>query len=536
MLRCDSQNSLDESSQKQSNQNDKKERPIYSNSRHTVKAFEVMLTMRKQKLLCDVTLVAGNLEVPAHKMVLAACSPYFFAMFTSFEESKRDRILLKEFDSQALALLVEYIYSSEINVTEENVQILLPAANLLQLTDVRDACCDFLQTQLHPTNCLGIRAFADLHSCSDLLNRSESYIERHFQQVVECEEFLALPASQVLKLVSSDRLVIPSEETVFECVMAWVFHDENRRHHLAELIEHVRLPLLSYTYLVQRVSMEPLLNADLRCKNFLIEALAYQLLKAKGDKEIPFEIRNTHPRKPSGLPKIMLVIGGQAPKAIRSVECYDFKEERWYRVAEMPSRRCRAGVSVLDGQVYAVGGFNGTLRVRSVDRYDAADDKWVASQSMRARRSTVGVAELNGCIYAVGGFDGTSGLNSAEVYDPRTKEWTMIPPMPTRRSSVGVGVLNGLLYAVGGYDGASRQCLSSVIRYNPETQIWTRVADMSTCRSGAGIGVLDGILYAVGGHDGPDVRKSVEAYDPKTNTWSPVADMAVCRRNAGLCV
>ena len=45
----------------------------------------------------------------------------------------------------------------QVEVTEENVQSLLPAANLLQLTDVRDACCDFLQAQLHPTNCLGIR-------------------------------------------------------------------------------------------------------------------------------------------------------------------------------------------------------------------------------------------------------------------------------------------------------------------------------------------------------------------------------------------
>ena len=34
-------------------------------------------------------------------------------------------------------------------------QILLPASNLLQLGDVRDACCDFLQSHLHPTNCLG---------------------------------------------------------------------------------------------------------------------------------------------------------------------------------------------------------------------------------------------------------------------------------------------------------------------------------------------------------------------------------------------
>lgn len=78
-------------------------------------------------------------------MVLAACSPYFFAMFSSFEESRQDRIVLKEVDNLALSLLVEYVYTSEVQVTEENVQVLLPAANLLQLTDVRDACCDFLQ-------------------------------------------------------------------------------------------------------------------------------------------------------------------------------------------------------------------------------------------------------------------------------------------------------------------------------------------------------------------------------------------------------
>lgn len=39
----------------------------------------------------------------------------------------------------------------------------------------------------------------------------------------------------------------------------------------------------------------------------------------------------------------MMVVGGQAPKAIRSVECYDFQEDRWYQVADLPSRRCRAG-------------------------------------------------------------------------------------------------------------------------------------------------------------------------------------------------
>ena len=152
-----------------------------------------------------------------------------------------------------------------------------------------------------------------------------------------------------------------------------------------------------------------------------------------------------------------------------SVECYDFKGEHWYAVAEMNSRRCRAGVAVLDGLVYAVGGFNGSLRVRTVDCYDPVKDQWRPVASMEARRSTLGAAVMNGLLYAIGGFDGTTGLNTCEVYDPKLNEWRSICSMSTRRSSVGVGVLNNMLFAVGGYDGASRHCLSSVECYNPNT-------------------------------------------------------------------
>lgn len=69
----------------------------------------------------------------------------------------------------------------------------------------------------------------------------------------------------------------------------------------------------------------------------------------------------------------------------------------------MPGRRCRAGLVVIGGKVYAVGGFNGSLRVRTVDVYDATLDQWTACAGMVARRSTLGVAVLNNCIYAVSG-------------------------------------------------------------------------------------------------------------------------------------
>ena len=72
-------------------------------------------------------------------------------------------------DETALETLIEFCYTSYIVVEESNVQTLLPAACLLQLAEIQEVCCEFLKRQLDPSNCLGIRAFADTHACRDLL-------------------------------------------------------------------------------------------------------------------------------------------------------------------------------------------------------------------------------------------------------------------------------------------------------------------------------------------------------------------------------
>eukprot|EP00071_Canis_lupus_P022725 XP_013973209.1 kelch-like protein 3 isoform X3 [Canis lupus familiaris] len=500
------------------------------------KAFKVMNELRSKQLLCDVMIVAEDVEIEAHRVVLAACSPYFCAMFTGdMSESKAKKIEIKDVDGRTLNKLIDYIYTAEIEVTEENVQFHLIYCEA-DTSPVTRTPISLIQ---NPTSFTRIKAFGRLHWCCYRQPACCSSWMFGRTAVTFCSLSCIPPiawASAHLQMCTPAPTFFsrPMLMQVFEAVISWInYEKETRLEHMAKLMEHVRLPLLPRDYLVQTVEEEALIKNNNTCKDFLIEAMKYHLLPL--DQRLLIKNPRTKPRTPVSLPKVMIVVGGQAPKAIRSVECYDFEEDRWDQIAELPSRRCRAGVVFMAGHVYAVGGFNGSLRVRTVDVYDGVKDQWTSIASMQERRSTLGAAVLNDLLYAVGGFDGSTGLASVEAYSYKTNEWFFVAPMNTRRSSVGVGVVEGKLYAVGGYDGASRQCLSTVEQYNPATNEWTYVADMSTRRSGAGVGVLSGQLYATGGHDGPLVRKSVEVYDPGTNTWKQVADMNMCRRNAGVC-
>ena len=56
---------------------------------------------------------------------------------------------------------------------------------------------------------------------------------------------------------------------------------------------------------------------------------------------------------------------------------------------------------------------------------------------------------VNGIIYAIGGYDGSAHLNTVECFDPMTNAWKPVASMASRRSSAGVAVLNDMLYVVG---------------------------------------------------------------------------------------
>ena len=111
---------------------------ILTDDRHPAKCLARMEELRKSGRLCDVVIEADEHEFRAHRVVLAGCSPYFTAMFTSdLEESKHRVVAIRDISAPTMALLIDYCYSSEIELTEDNVQYLLSAASILQLVWVR---------------------------------------------------------------------------------------------------------------------------------------------------------------------------------------------------------------------------------------------------------------------------------------------------------------------------------------------------------------------------------------------------------------
>ncbi|XP_069935537.1 kelch-like protein 17 isoform X2 [Oryctolagus cuniculus] len=383
----------------------------HNSKRHYHDAFVAMSRMRQRGLLCDVVLRVAATEIRAHKVVLASCSPYFHAMFTNeMSESRQTHVTLHDIDPQALDQLVQFAYTAEIVVGEGNVQTLLPAASLLQLNGVRDACCKFLLSQLDPSNCLGIRGFADAHACGELLRAAHSYVLQHFADVAKTEEFMLLPLKQVLELVSSDSLNVPSEEDVYRAVLSWVKHDvDARRQHVPRLMKCVRLPLLSRDFLLGHVDAESLVRHHPDCKDLIIEALKFHLLP---EQRGVLGTSRTRPRRCEGAGPVLFAVGGGSLFAIHGdCEAYDTRTDRWHVVASMSTRRARVGVAAVGNRLYAVGGYDGTSDLATVESYDPVTNTWQPEVSMGTRRSCLGVATLHGLLYAAGGYDGASCLN-----------------------------------------------------------------------------------------------------------------------------
>ena len=138
-----------------------------------------------------------------------------------------------------------------------------------------------------------------------------------------------------------------------------------------------------------------------------------------------------------------------------TVEVYDPTGNTWAPRAPMPTPRGFAVGACVDGLIYVIGGRDdaatGWDAWRTVEVYNPVTDAWTSKARMSTMRVGAGVAVVNGKMYVIGGFNGSQYLASVEEYDPLANSWRLLPSgLLTARGFAGAGVVYGKTYVIGG--------------------------------------------------------------------------------------
>ena len=105
-------------------------------------------------------------------------------MFTcDMSESQTPRVTINGLEASVAEQLINYFYTAEIRINQNNVQNMLSAANLLDVPPVREAASRYLDQHMDETNCLGIQSFAEIHSCHALQRKAKAFALTHFSEV-----------------------------------------------------------------------------------------------------------------------------------------------------------------------------------------------------------------------------------------------------------------------------------------------------------------------------------------------------------------
>jgi len=127
---------------------------LFKDKNNACKILEGLNELRLSKKMYDVTIIVSGERFECHKCVLASLSVYFNAMFTNeLAESKQSEITMNSFEALTIKLIIDYAYTSQLNITDNNVQAVLTAANIFDIQTLKEACSRYMEWQMEDSNC-----------------------------------------------------------------------------------------------------------------------------------------------------------------------------------------------------------------------------------------------------------------------------------------------------------------------------------------------------------------------------------------------
>ncbi|XP_049315425.1 kelch-like protein 3 [Bactrocera dorsalis] len=464
-----------------------------------------------EQTLIDVTFKVSNPTalVPAHRLILAAASPYFENLFNG-NQGTNPVIEINDIDSDIFERLITFCYTGQVLITVNNLAAMLNAAIVLQLDDARNRIVDYLMTRIDEYTLQGAYTLERETQCEVLKTKIIEYETKNFMEISRSNEFLNFDVEKLQRILVSDNLNITREEDAFDAIQRWYNYDvPARQEQLPLLIACLRLTQFKVDFLMTHI--QPLPGCELlalRALSWIREPTARPMTN----------MRFTEPRGISttncGDKTILAVCSELTPKLLR----YYKTENKWQEYESIKFDYQCYGTILKYGNLLFIGGYNGAT-YNIVRCWNIRNKIWYYFQDMVQARNNHCVVELNGKIYAIGGRDGKNVLSSVERYTISVG-WKFVNRLIVGRFRAGAVTLNGKIYVMGGSNGNTG--LNSVECYNPDSNTWTSCADMTGYF--AGIAAHNGHIYVLGNGDG---CRPVERYDPHQDTWSQICSLGV---------
>uniref|UniRef100_A0A8C9W121 Kelch-like family member 40a n=1 Tax=Scleropages formosus TaxID=113540 RepID=A0A8C9W121_SCLFO len=532
----------------------------------------------------DCVLKIKDREFPCHRLVLAASSPYFKAMFLSdLEEKKKKEIVLEEVEPGIMGTILRYIYTSDINLTESNVQDIFTVANMFQIPSLFTVCISFLKQRLGLGNCLAVFRLGLLLDCPQLAIDARNFICERYQLIVRDQDFYQLGPSELAAIITCDTLNVDKEEVVFESLLKWVAHDKKERlKDLPELIECVRFLLMPVDYFANKVEKHEWIrsNPEIGKKLLLVkdaqqgklpEVKSSRKKTSKGEDEkeglLP-GILNNNPRFGMFLKDFMLMISETGAVAYEPVEneCYVASTS-----TEVPKNHC--SLLTKENQIFVVGGlfYNEENKEESLNSYflqfDPVSSEWLGMPPLPSPRCLFGLAETENSIFVVAGKElkeGEKVLDSVMIYDRQVAVTRSVTQQHRaqgwrRRGHIQDGTpvrckapQAGLEPQTPQKTGPGQTChapsthlyprkmghKSGFTRNGRERSFkWGESDPLPYSVYGHGTVSHDGLVYVIGGKgEGRKCTKRVCVYNPLKFEWKDLAPLKIARSLFGVAV
>lgn len=494
-------------------------------------------------------------EIYGHRAILASASRYFLNIFTNdsnaahcgIPQIQLYKLLSNKYDVDAFNFLLDFIYTSRLEIPKKQVKNVYALASRLKMTSIAQKCGEFLASTLTPETCLTIRSINGVINDPILLNSVDNYIKEKIKDVINCKYVEKLDKIKIEVLQNNDQEIdsvnprhlftlisdwirkefdenrLTSEQLLLKTYMLYLnnldrsLHDcldiQHGDHNYSEIIHEYKS--LSRKLSTTKRSTENISlngnNNQTNNKTLDLESTSSsngnlnEFVKENNnqvkDEVVQSLIKNQNQNKKNvgpSKPKQFLFTRSDSDSSLSSIADDDEQDWKILGIDTNGSKNNLIGLLMIAGKLYLL---SVKLKIHSphTTRNNSLEKPEIYStvSLMNNVRCSLGSACLNGKLVVCGGYNRSEVLKTVEIYDALANKWIDLEPMKIARARFNVCVLDDKLYAIGGSDGFKE--LDSAEVYDSKANSWRFIAKCSIERSNAGVCSLNNLVYVIGG-------------------------------------